>query len=69
LARHPALPAATIAELVDDSDGHVAEAAAANPSLPRPAMGPFSPPTGDAFEPAVNDIVFHVAGAAGAGRP
>lgn len=37
-ARHPALPAATIAELLDDPDGRVAEAAAANPSLPRAAM-------------------------------
>ncbi len=37
-ARHPALPAATIVELVDDSDERVAEATAANPSLPLAAM-------------------------------
>lgn len=37
-ARHPALPAATITALLEDPDYRVAEAAAANPSLPRPAM-------------------------------
>ncbi|WP_203904035.1 hypothetical protein [Virgisporangium aliadipatigenens] len=37
-ARHPTLPAATIIKLLDDPDERVAEAAAANPSLPRPAM-------------------------------
>jgi len=33
-ARHPALPAATITQLLHDSDDRVVEAAAANPSLP-----------------------------------
>jgi hypothetical protein len=37
-ARHPGLPAATIVQLLDDPDGRVAEAAAANPSLARPVM-------------------------------
>lgn len=37
-ARHPALPAATIAGLFQDTDGQVVEAAAANPSLPRASM-------------------------------
>jgi len=36
-ARHPALPAA-ITQLLHDPDERVVEAAAANPSLPRPAM-------------------------------
>jgi hypothetical protein len=37
-ARHPALPVATIVELLDDADERVAESAAANASLPRPVM-------------------------------
>jgi hypothetical protein len=37
-ARHPALPTATILELLHDPDNRVAEAAATNPSLPRHAM-------------------------------
>lgn len=37
-ARHPALPAAAITQLLHDPDERVVEAAAANPSLPRPAM-------------------------------
>ncbi|MEV0729347.1 hypothetical protein [Polymorphospora sp. NPDC050346] len=37
-ARHPALPARTVVELLADPDPDVVEAAAANPSLPRPAM-------------------------------
>jgi len=37
-ARHPALPAATITQLLHDPDDRVAEAAAANPSLPSQTM-------------------------------
>jgi hypothetical protein len=37
-AGHPALPAATIIELLNYPDQRVIQAAAANPSLPHPAM-------------------------------
>ncbi|MGX6601550.1 hypothetical protein ACWKSP_05350 [Micromonosporaceae bacterium Da 78-11] len=37
-ARHPGLPPARIVELLDDADPGVAEAAAANPSLPLAEM-------------------------------
>jgi uncharacterized protein (DUF2336 family) len=37
-ARHPALPAAAITQLINDPDERVIEAAAANPSLPNQTM-------------------------------
>jgi uncharacterized protein YneF (UPF0154 family) len=42
-ARHSALPPSVIAELVDDENWEVAEAAAANPSLPHTAMSRLAP--------------------------
>lgn len=42
-ARHPALPPHVITELLTDPDGQVAEAAAANPSLPLAVMSDLVP--------------------------
>jgi hypothetical protein len=42
-ARHSALPPAVIIALLDDEDPHVAEQAAANPSLPLPVMTELIP--------------------------
>jgi len=42
-ARHRALPPSVIAELIDDESREVAEAAAANPSLPRTVMSALVP--------------------------
>jgi hypothetical protein len=42
-AAHPALPAEVIVELLTDDEGRVAEAAAANPSLPRAVMAKLTP--------------------------
>jgi len=49
-ARHPALPPLVIAELVDDESWQVAEAAAANSSLPHAVMSRLTQATGDASE-------------------
>ena len=42
-AGHPALPPATIVALLTDTDWHVVEAAAANPSLPLPVLSDLVP--------------------------
>lgn len=48
-ARHPALPPRDIVELLSDADGQVAQAGAANPSLPAAVMADIvSRPNGPA---------------------
>jgi hypothetical protein len=42
-ARHSNLPPSVVAELVDDENWQVAEAAAANPSLPHAVVSELAP--------------------------